>query len=828
MDHKNSRAVPLAAFGLGYLLMAAVYALLGWWPFGSGTVLTGDLRGLYVNYITDMWRRVQQGGFFYSFGKLAGGSTLGLFAYYMNSPFNLIYLLFPVRMVPQAAGLVLLLRTGVTAAAFSYYLGRHFGRARPLWAVLGQCYAFCAYCIVYNQNIIWMDVVWLLPLVLAALDDLIRTGRHWKFTFLLWVSILLNFYVAWAVCLFCLLYFWSQRSHCPAQVGRRFAVFAGSGVLAAGLSLFFLVPVLLEVQESKGALFDFTFSLTPQFNLLQLPYRLLLGNFFWNDVTNGLPNIYCGAALVPLLVLYFASDIPRREKLGHAALLAALAGSFWIKGVDLIWHGMKEPVWFPYRYSFLFSAMMILAAARVLTCGPQRRRAWVITGLVTVLWLAGYPLAAGRELFSVMKLALTAVCCLDALVLAWLYLQRPALPYRRLLCGAAALLAAADLGSNTVLSLRKFEAFDLQDFTDFYDNATLAVETAHADDAGDYRIEKNFLHTLNDPFLIGYWGISHYSSTKASSAKELLEQLGYVGYSTYGWGSTGVADSLLGIKYLYSDGSRPVAGHWQQIPSDSGYAVYRNDTAFPLAYLAQSEALNLDADALNDDPFTLQNEALRALTGYAGDALVSVEPQFSQTEKGTVQVSFTAPITGPAYLAIPGTDTALPIDVVVDGELYAQYFEPESMGGVICLPTFTQGQQVSLVLGIADEEIFHTNTLIYQLDSTALAEARRQIGTVDASIQEGGRIDVNCQVSGENDLLVLSFAYDDNWTAVVNGQVVEPEPLLGGLLALRLPQGDCTVSLRYTHPGVLPGVLGSLAALAAALLWYTLERRKRG
>lgn len=46
-----------AAFFVGCLLMLAVYAALGWWPFGTGTVLTGDLRGLYVNYITDLWAR---------------------------------------------------------------------------------------------------------------------------------------------------------------------------------------------------------------------------------------------------------------------------------------------------------------------------------------------------------------------------------------------------------------------------------------------------------------------------------------------------------------------------------------------------------------------------------------------------------------------------------------------------------------------------------------------------------------------------------------------------------------------------------------------------
>ena len=175
---------------------------------------------------------------------------------------------------------------------------------------------------------------------------------------------------------------------------------------------------------------------------------------------------------------------------------------------------------------------------------------------------------------------------------------------------------------------------------------------------------------------------------------------------------------------------------------------------------------------------------------------------------------------------IPGTEEQLPIDVVVDGELYAQYFEPESLGGVICLPSFTAGQHVTMVLGIADDEIFHTNTQIYQLDSAALAAARQQVQDVDADIREGGRIDVHCTVSGDNDLLALSFAYDDNWVVTVNGEEVQPSALFGGLLGVSLPQGDCTVTLRYTHPGVVPGAAASLAALAAALVWWFAERRR--
>mgnify|MGYP002616509992 CR=1 FL=1 len=175
---------------------------------------------------------------------------------------------------------------------------------------------------------------------------------------------------------------------------------------------------------------------------------------------------------------------------------------------------------------------------------------------------------------------------------------------------------------------------------------------------------------------------------------------------------------------------------------------------------------------------------------------------------------------------IPGTEEQLPIDVVVDGKLYAQYFEPESLGGVICLPSFTAGQHVTMVLGIADDEVFHTNTQIYQLDSAALAAARQQVQDVDADIREGGRIDVHCAVSGDNDLLALSFAYDDNWVVTVNGEEVQPSALFGGLLGVSLPQGDCTVTLRYTHPGVVPDAAASLAALAAALVWWFAERRR--
>ena len=245
------------AFALSLGLVAAAYALLGFVPFGDGTLLTGDLNGLYVNYITDLWRRVRQGGFFYSFSKLCGGSTLGLFAYYMNSPFNLLYLLFPVRAIPWVVQGVFALRTACTGAACCFYLQRHFGSASRLLPVLSLGYSLCAFCVVYNQNIIWMDVVLLAPLVLWAVDELTARGRHWPLTLLVCACTLLNFYTAWEVCLFSVLYFLYLWFSQPRVGGfwRRLGLFAASGTLGAALALGLLVPALLEVEQSKGGLF---------------------------------------------------------------------------------------------------------------------------------------------------------------------------------------------------------------------------------------------------------------------------------------------------------------------------------------------------------------------------------------------------------------------------------------------------------------------------------------------------------------------------------------------------------------------------------------------
>lgn len=818
------------AFGLSLLLVLAAYFLLGYAPFGDDTILTGDLNGLYVNYITDMWRRVRAGGFFYSFSKLCGGSTLGLFAYYMSSPFNLAYLIFPVRAIPYVAQGVFALRVACTGAACCFYLQRHCKSASRLLPVLSLGYSLCAFCVVYNQNIIWMDVVLLAPLVLWAMDELVDKGRHWPLTFLVLACILLNFYTAWEVCLFTIPYFayrWWGTDHPAVPLKRRFGLFAASGVLGAGLGLVLLVPALLEVEESKGGLFAMEFSLTPNFSLAELPYRLFFGNFFWDDVTGTLPNIYCGVFCVVLAVLFFAGPASRRHKLAAGAVLGVMVLSFWIYGIDLIWHGFKQPVWFPCRYSFLVSLFVVLLAAKALLAAPPRPKALALAGVLGAVWCAGYVLVSG-ETFSVFKLAATAAVFAGTLACVVL-LRSP----RRILAmsGAAgfALLVMADMGANTVLALRKFESYTVSGFEEFYDQNTEAVDAIRALDGGYYRIEKNFMRTLNDPMLLGYWGISHYSSTKASTAKELLECLGYVNYSTYGWGSTALADSLLGIRYLYSDGSRMVPGHYEQLDTGTELTVWENPYTLPMAYVGSSDALNVSIEN-SENTFTLQNAMLSALVPGAPDALLPAELNYEQPEQG-ILLTFTAPCDGPCYLAIPGLTDMTPSDVAVNGTLLGEYFTGDSLGGVFPLGTFAKGEQVELRLGFADSEEARAAIQVYSLDESVLAAACATLQATEPqkmTIREGGHIDLMATGTAEADLLVLPFAWEDaeHWKLTVNGEKAETECVFGGFIGVHLPEGENHVELNYAHPGAGAGLAGTLLCGVLVAVWFAREKRR--
>ena len=797
------KPLALTALVTGVALLAA-YAVLGIFPFGDGSVITGDLNSQYIPYFAHYrdaaWG---SGGFATTFEKSLGGSLTGIFAYYCSSLFNWIYLVIPVSMYAQAACVVLWFKLVLAAVLFACFVGQHY-KQMPAWAqvVLGTGYGLCAYNLVYSQNIMWHDGMLLLPLLCMGIDRLVRKGRPMQYAIVLLLIIYSNFYIGYMACIFAVLYLiWLLCTEYPKHIGRVLGQFTVASLAGGLINGWLIMPLILDLNKNKGDLLAFSFSLKPKFSLPALVQQLLPGCFVWQDAMDGLPNLYCGilAVLLASSVFLCGKQIAKKEKLASGAILLFLVLSFWVEGLDTIWHGMKAPVWFPYRYSFLVSFWILFLAA-----GAAARIKWNRTLVIKTLVVWGAVLGAAvlfRKPGVVYRyLAFGAAA---TVVLAWIVWQ---MQKKHCFYKAVVLLCAVEMAANSALVLKQFELYTVSEYQQYVTQGKQTVQALHAQDSDFYRMEKTGIRTLNDPMLLGYWGVSHFGSTQDNSSVDLLIRLGYGNYAscnTYYHGSTPVADSLLGIRYIAAEpnGFAPPYGY-TPVAVDSPWPVYQNPYALPMAGVVDGEVADLPLEN-GEDLFLWQQRLLAALAHepnvqvYTAAELETVQPN---------QLKITTQKAGPCYaFLVTGTASA----VTVNGQPMGSVNDLDR-GGLMFLGDFAAGQVVDVQL---DKDVIAA--YCYSLDEAELLRVSSRIRENAPQIHQmqDGKISVTAQ-AGANQMLWIPTGFADAWSAKVNGQTVAPVPLAEVCLGVPLTEGENTVELVWKTPGASAGVFVSLVGLS--------------
>ena len=86
----------LISLALPPVILFIAYAIFGMYPFGKNSVLGLDLNAQYVYYFEYMYDVFAgKESIFYCWSGSLSGEFLGLFAYYLASPFNIIVWMFP-------------------------------------------------------------------------------------------------------------------------------------------------------------------------------------------------------------------------------------------------------------------------------------------------------------------------------------------------------------------------------------------------------------------------------------------------------------------------------------------------------------------------------------------------------------------------------------------------------------------------------------------------------------------------------------------------------------------------------------------------------------
>lgn len=367
------------AFIVPFALMFFAFMMMGVSPFGNNQILVTDLWHQYYPFLVDYQDKLTHGGSLLWTWKSGGGTNyLALMAYYLASPLNFFSVLVPAEHLREFLYVITCVKIGLAGMFFSLFLRITFKRRDISIAAFGIMYALCAFIMGYYWNIIWLDTVALMPLVIAGAISLLREGKFRLYIAALALSMLSNYYIGVFTCIFVFLvsigYSIIEFKGLKKTL-RDFFKMLGCSIVSIMISAVLLLPAYFALGHTHSSenVFPQNFAInigsTADFGGLLEGVGKTISNsiaFLSPTAKEGLPNIYCGVFTIFLAILFFfCSKIKKRERIFCGGLLIFFLLSFVIRQLDFIWHGFHFPNMLPYRFSFLYSFVLIYMAFRV-------------------------------------------------------------------------------------------------------------------------------------------------------------------------------------------------------------------------------------------------------------------------------------------------------------------------------------------------------------------------------------------------------------------------------------------------------------------------------
>ncbi len=839
--------------------MCVVYSFIGMWPFGEKSGMMVDMHHQYAPLLSGLRDNILSGDLsLYSFEVGLGANYVSLGAYYLASPFNLLLLLFPENLLTEGILFITLLKNALSGAMFAVCVQQIFRKRALCIPVVSVMYSLMMYLLAYSWNLMWLDVVMILPLVIWGFERLMHTGKYLTYLLSLTYALFANYYIAFMLCIFLVLYYLTyclRARRTGKQLAVSFVRFSGFSLLAAGLVAVLLVPVYfaLKLTSASGAELP---EVTNTLDMFQL-----IGRHFADagpTIRSGnLPNIYCGVLAVFCVPLFAVNKgISLRRRLSFLILWLVMAFSFLVNWTDLGWHGFHAPNDLPYRFSFLYCFVLLLMTYETLLHYRDIRIKQVFSIFVGIVLYLMIEERFGGDVYDFdmiyTNLALAAVYTVILAVTSYRKL-RQGIFYSVLLLAVTAEMVFC--GGQTIIQLNANEYYTRHE--DYVDNDTTkaiyqAVERAQelgdAKYKGDfYRMEVLPRRTCVDTALFHYRGITNFAS---SNYYTTTKQMGGWGYAINGVNShlyhsfMPFTDSLLGIRYLVSTAN--LVNHPQLakvdsvIVGESTYYIYENGDALGLGYVVDSY--------IKDYQYT-QYDPISSLEDLYGTITSTYKPllklqSFTADQSTGATVGFSFP--GFRVQATDSTPACFTATVEDAGQVYvyvdcmAAESITVSCGGntfsvspyesyIFDVGELDEGEIVTL--SVTANTVCNGNFYVATLNEEAYEEGVKELkqSQLRVSEQQGNHIrgTVDSKQAG---VMMTSIPYDAGWTVRVDGKQVDTYAVCEGFLAFDMSEGQHVVEMEFYPEGWWIGVAisgGSLAILLVILLISWIRRRRK-
>jgi len=894
MTIKSNRYLPYAAsFLLPFGLMFLAYAFLRIAPFGDQTLLIADAQEMYVSDLAYLKRLLLgQEDLFYTFEIAFGMPHIGQLTYMLN-PSNLIVLFFDLENFPTMYSFLTAINFSVCGLTMFIFLSSSYGKSASnlifstIYALIGFNVANC-----FNYNF-FVDVE-LLPLMALGIVHIINGRAPWLYLVTLSLAIFSSFYFGFFLCVasvvLFLMFYIEKNENDPLKKKLIWFRYTSSSIIAGLLPAVLWVPALLSFfggRAEQNSFADFKISETMSF--AEAIAKLFTGANGPLEIIDGKPNIYCGTLVVFLVIFFFIDKRnPLRLKVIRAVPLAFYFTTFYIQALSMVMNGLTKTNWFNFRYSFVFSFLLILIAfeqfqnIRLPAREDFKRACFVFTGMVLLAFSQKFNFIEGGNL--VFDLAILTIC-LAAIWMTWDNEKKS--PYK-LLIARVLLLCSVQCMLNFAICTKQLKPMSITQ-ENFRKEVASGMEFKRVISGQ----KDGFVRAVEDPMpkrkllasrIYGYNGANYFGSAQQTFVLDGFGKLGMNWWRNRLWYPRGMPesfDSLLGIKFVLSEQDLSQSKGYTKVSQIGERSVYRNDNALPIAFIAPE---SIKSVKLGRNVFENHNNIWKALTGQDKDVFIeeqNITFQIHANHDGLVLGSKQAKEeyerflskkketkTGSEAQSSASTDsveeqskTETPKSIVNSGyyiecsfvanhrgNVYSHLVMEDPFGGTVNRETtdgvryigkVVKGQRIVDYIQIKNNitrdeltDVLAQYRVAYS-DDLVLSSYRLMIKSLNFRDENSGR-----RLSGEvssdgNSRLFFSIPYSSGWTLLIDGKKCDVEKTGGLFISAQIPRERHVYELVYCPVGIKEGIIISsisfvslLFAIVYRLYWFVKSRRR--
>ena len=573
---QNNKFILLSGLSAFFIIMV-VYFCYSIIPFGDKTVYRMDLYHQYGPLFSELYDRITSGeSLLYSWNSGLGSSFLGNFYNYLSSPFSLLVLIFGHKNTFEAIAAMIAIKSILSSMSVSYYLKKSNKSDGPQLIAFGIMYAFSAYFIAYYWNGMWIDAMYILPLIVLGIERIINKGKWGLYIISLVLGIFTNYYIGFMLCIFSCLYFlyyyfssydkFNEKTKVLNNNGKKYSLldksfFFQSGLrfafssLAVGVILaFMLLPVAYVLSSSSATSGTHPTELKNYFDIFDFLANHLasLEPTIRSSGEDVLPNVYCGMLTIILIPIYLFSDkINSKEKIASCILLGIMFLSFNINFINYLWHGLHFPNDLPYRQSFMYSFILIAMAYKAFMNLKYVNKKQILGIGIGVLAFIVLTQKFGSKNVDNTTVLVSMIYAFAFTVILGLVQSKKNQAY-----ALSVILSCTVVSETIIANTDHYVANQTKTaYTEDYDSfKEIQATIDENDDSLFYRSELSDLRARMDPSWYDYNGISVFSSMAYESVANMQKSIGLYGNKinsfTYN-PQTPVYNSFFGIKYIY-------------------------------------------------------------------------------------------------------------------------------------------------------------------------------------------------------------------------------------------------------------------------------------